>query len=106
MWWSPGTALVVAMVALAWQLVATYARERLPARLASGQPIDRFDSIVDRLLLADGVGGQAVGFLLIAAAGTLVYLGFLRGVREPGLQFAIGIVAGLALLLPVLLAAL
>lgn len=102
-WWSPGYALVAAMLAIAWQLVATYARERLPAVMASGQPIDRFDTLADRIPLAGGVGGQVLGLLLVVAAIGLLYAGWRQGVRERGLQVAIGVVAVMALVAPLVL---
>jgi hypothetical protein len=102
-WWSVGSSLVVAMAAIAWQLVATYARERLPARMTSGQPVDNFDTIVNKLPLAGGAGGQVIGLLLVIGAGFLLYSGWKRGVRDRQLQASIGVVAALALIAPLVL---
>lgn len=102
-WWSPGFALVAATAALAWQMVATYARERLPLKLEGGEALVRFDSLVDRLPLVGGSIGQVFGFLLVAAAAGLLYVGWRRGVREPLLQGAIAVLALFALVGPMLL---
>ncbi|MBC7461311.1 MAG: hypothetical protein H7287_08105 [Thermoleophilia bacterium] len=102
-WWSPGFALVAATAALAWQMVATYARERLPIKLSGGEPLVRFDSLVDRLPLVGGTVGQVVGVLLVAGAAALLFLGWRRGVREPVLQGAIGVLTLFALVGPIVL---
>ncbi|MCW2922302.1 MAG: hypothetical protein JWL76_2176 [Thermoleophilia bacterium] len=105
-WWAPGIALVLAVAALAWQLVAFYARVQLPEVRASQTPLTNFDNVVSSLPLASSSLGQIVGVLLAAGALGIVLYGSRRGLREPQLQVAIGAIAAISLLamvaLPVL----
>jgi hypothetical protein len=102
---APGTALVLAMFALAWQLTAFYARVQLPVKTAAGTALDRFDSIAGALPLASSKAGGFLGTLLAAAAIVLVLLAVRRGEREPVLYAAIGGIGAVALLAPLLLPA-
>lgn len=105
-WWAPGIGLVLAVAALAWQLVAFYARVQLPVVRTSDQPLTNFDNVISSVPLADSAIGQIVGVLLAAASLAIVLYGSRRGLREPQLQIAIGVIAALSLLcmvaLPVL----
>jgi hypothetical protein len=102
-WASPGWALVLAMFALTWQLVSYYAREILPSVKASGTLLSNFDEIVGNApLLGSSIGGF-VGMVLGVGALALMLLGVRSGLREPVLQGAIGLLAGIALAATVLL---
>ncbi len=102
-WWSPGNALVLAVAGLVTQLVAFYTREQLPLVKQSGTDLTNFDNVVGSVPLIDGIVGQALGPVLAAGALFMLLYGSRRGLREPQLQVAIGIVATLALLaLPLL----
>lgn len=102
-WWAPGIALVLAVAALAWQLVAFYARVQLPAVRASQTPLTNFDNVVGSVPLASSSLGQVVGILLAAGALVIVLYGSRRGLREPQLQVAIGAIAALSMLAMVFL---
>ncbi|MCW2927501.1 MAG: hypothetical protein JWM86_1469 [Thermoleophilia bacterium] len=102
-WWSPGTALVVAMLALAWQLVSFYAREQFPKRESAGLPLDRFDTLFGSMPLVGTPVGAFVGMAFAVAAGIVLYIGHGRGVKEPVLQGAVATIAVLALAAPMLL---
>jgi hypothetical protein len=101
-WFSPGTALVAAMAALAWRLVDAYAHTILPDKVDSGASLDRFDTIVNQLPIAGNIGGTVLGYVLIVAAGGLVVAGWRMRVREPLLQLAVVAVTLLALAGPFL----
>lgn len=101
-WWSPGFALVAAMFALSWQLVAYYAREVLPTRIEAGVTLDNFDVIISRIPLLDGTAGMAAGMLLAAVSIVLLLAGVRKGVREPVLQGAVGVLGLVALVATVL----
>lgn len=102
-WWSPAVALVLAFVALAWQLVSYYARVQLPVVETSGTQLTQFDRVVGALPLAGGTIGQMLGVLLAAGALGIILYGVRRGLQERQLQLIVGGVAGFALLLaPVL----
>lgn len=92
-WWSPATALVAAMAALALGLVSVYAAHRLPAREQSGGTLDRFDTIVGAAPLVDGIAGTILTILLAAAALGILRAGAQRGVRD---RFVQGVVAAIA----------
>lgn len=94
-WWAIGNALLLAVAALAWQLISFYAREQLPAVESSGAPLTRFDQIVGSLPLAGSSVGMVPGVVLALGALGLVAYGSRQGYRDPLLQ---GVVAGLALL--------
>lgn len=100
---APATALMLAMFALAWQLVSYYARVQLPGIESSGGVLDRFDVLVGALPLLGSTLGPIIGAMLGAGALVLVFLGARRGVREPVLQGAVGLLGALALLAPVAL---
>jgi hypothetical protein len=102
-WASPGSALVLAMAALAWQLVSYYASEQLPVVQASGAVLTYFDQLVAALPLASTPFGMIFGSLLGCVALGMVLLGTRRGVREPVLQVAVGGIAGIAIAATVLL---
>jgi hypothetical protein len=102
-WASLGTALVLAMAALAWQFVSYYASEQLPVVQASGAVLTYFDQIVAALPLASSSFGMVFGSLLGCIALGMVLLGARRGVREPVLQLAVGGIAGSAIAATVLL---
>jgi hypothetical protein len=97
-WWAPGIALVLAVAAVAWQIIAFYARVQLPVVRTSGNPLTNFDNIVGSLPLADSALGQGVGVLLAAGALGIVLYGSRRGLREPQLQITIGAIAAVSLL--------
>lgn len=100
---SPGIALVVAMFALTFQLVAYYAREVLPGVKAAGAPLVKFDEIVGAIPLIEGPAGTMLGMLLGVTGLVLLLVGVRAGVRDPGLQVAIGLIAALATAATVLL---
>lgn len=100
---SPGIALVVAMFALTFQLVAYYAREVLPGVKAAGAPLVKFDEIVGAIPLIEGPAGAMLGMLLGVTALVLLLVGVRAGVRDPGLQVPIGLIAALATAATVLL---
>ncbi len=97
-WWAPGIALVLAVAALAWQLVSFYARVQLPEVRASQTPLTNFDNVVGNLPLAGSAIGQIVGVVLAAGALGIVLYGSRRGLREPQLQVTIGAIAAVSLL--------
>jgi hypothetical protein len=102
-WWSPGTALVLSMAAVSWQLVSYYARVQLPLVEASGGQLTYFDLGVRSLPLAGSSFGVVPGLMLAAAAvGILVY-GARRGLRDPVLQLIVGMLAAVAIMLASLL---
>lgn len=102
-WWSPAVALILAMTALAWQLMGFYARELLPGRQSAGEPLDRFDSIIDTVPLIGEQIAVAVGMALAVGALALLLVGLRRQLREPVLQGAIVLLAIVALAAPLLL---
>lgn len=96
-WWAPGNALILACAALAWQLVAFYARTQLPAVEAAGVELTNFDRIIGAMPLVDhAMLGPGIGVLLSSGALAIVLVGSRRGLREPALQLGIGAVAALS----------
>jgi hypothetical protein len=103
LWWSPGTALVLAMAAVTWQVVSYYARVQLPLVEASGGQLTYFDLGVRSLPLAGSAFGVVPGLMMaVAAVGILVY-GGRRGLRDPALQLIVGMLAAGAIVLASLL---
>jgi len=101
-WWSPTNALVLGMLGLMLQLVSFYGAKLLPGRVASGAPLDRFDTIVSGVPLLDSVVGTLLATLIAAGALYILREGLKRGVRQRGLQGAAAGVAGFAVLCAVL----
>lgn len=102
-WWSPVWALVLGMAAVMVQVVSFYAREQLPQRESSGQPLDQFDTIAGSLPLASGVGGMIAAVGIAVMALLVLRAGQRHGVREPVLQGLAAALAGLAIAGSVLL---
>lgn len=100
-WDAPSCALMLAIVAMTWQLVAHYAREVLPAVVASGAPLDVFDSTAGKLPFAGSTIGALLGFAMGAAALWLLRTHLQAGTRDARLQRATAVAAVVALLLTV-----
>ena len=99
-------ALVLAMLACAWQLTAYYAREVLPGIEDSGRVLDNFDGLAGSLPFASGAAGPLVGVGLAVAALVLLALALRRGIREPVVQALTAVASALSLAAPVLVPAL
>jgi hypothetical protein len=102
-WWSPSLAIIVAMFALAWQLITYYATNVLTALSASGATLDRFDSLVSSIPLFAASFAPFIGMTLGAIALGLLWAGYRRGVRESLLQGVAAIIALLAMSASILL---
>lgn len=100
---APGTMIVMAMVALSWQLIAFYGRRQLPVKIADGKPLDRFDTIVDSLPFVTTVPGQGIAVLLAGASAILALLAIRKGHTELTLYGAICGIGTVAVLLTVIL---
>lgn len=95
-WCAPRMALVVAAFALAWQLVAYYASQLLPLRVAAGLTLDNFDALVGSLPVVGSAAAPLLGTAFGLLSLGLVLVGARRGVREPVLQGTIAVVAACA----------
>lgn len=98
-WWSPAHALVLAVAALTWQLLAYFAAKQLPLLEASGAPLTKLDEIIGNVPLIGTSAGPIIGVVLAAGALGMLLVGTRRGVRAPGLQAAVGAVAALSVVL-------
>ena len=90
---TPRLGLLVGVLGMTWQLVALYARELLPGKVASGATLDRFDSLVGSVGVLESSAGALIGLVLCVGALVIVALGARVGVRQPVLQGAAVVVA-------------
>jgi len=102
-WWSPGTALMLVWVTLAWQFTGHYAREILPSKRASGAELIRFDDILGSVPLLSTSAGQFVGYALFVGTVALIWVGIRKGARDPVLQGVVAVLAVVALVAPLVL---
>lgn len=93
-WWSPGTALMLAIFAFAFQMCTFYAREIVPQMQIEDKK--RLEVILEGSSWFASGAMPFVGALLALGSVGLLWVGIRRGVRAPLLQGAIGFVALLA----------
>ncbi|MEO6867786.1 MAG: hypothetical protein ABI200_07170 [Gaiellales bacterium] len=95
--WSLPIALYIAMFALTLQMVAGYARLALPDKIATGVQLDQFEMLLRDMPLMDSMIASFLAMIVGGFAVVMVLLGWRRGIRDRGLQVAIGAIGVLAI---------